>query len=69
MVATGLIGVAYRFPTVTELYQVITTGPVLTIPNPFLKPEHAVSGEVAIERALPKGRIRMSYFQENLQTH
>ena len=65
--ATGLFGVAYRFPTVTELYQAIATGPVLTVPNPFLKPEHAVSGEVAIERALPKGKVRMSYFQENLQ--
>ncbi len=54
--ATGLFGVAYRFPTVTELYQVVTTGPTLTVPNPFLKPEHAVSGEIALERALPEGQ-------------
>ena len=66
-VATGLFGVAYRFPTVTELYQVVTTGPTLTIPNPNLKPEHAVSGEIALEHATAKGRFRVSYFQENLQ--
>jgi iron complex outermembrane receptor protein len=65
--ATGLFGVAYRFPTVTELYQVVTTGPTLTVPNPFLKPEHAVSGEIALERSLSKGKVRVSYFQENLQ--
>ena len=63
----GLFGVAYRFPTVTELYQVVTTGPTLTVPNPNLRPEHAVSSELAIERSLGKGNVRLSYFQENLQ--
>ena len=63
----ALFGVAYRFPTVTELYQVVTTGPTLTVPNPYLKPEHAVSGEVSVERALAAGRLRLSWFQENLQ--
>jgi iron complex outermembrane receptor protein len=65
--ATGLFGVAYRFRTVTELYQVITTGPTLTVPNPFLKPEHAISAEIALERTLAKGKVRLSVFQENLQ--
>jgi len=63
---TASLGVANRFPTVTELYQTITTGPTLTVPNPNLKPEHALSGELAAERALAKGRFRVSYFQENL---
>jgi len=64
--ATASLGVANRFPTVTELYQAIATGPTLTVPNPNLKPEHALSGELAVERVLNKGRIRLSYFQENL---
>ena len=63
---TASLGVANRFPTVTELYQTITTGPTLSVPNPNLKPEHALSGEFAVERALAKGRLRASYFQENL---
>ena len=36
-------------PTVTELYQAITTGTQLTVPNPNLKPEHANSYELAAE--------------------
>ena len=63
---TGSLGIANRFPTVTELYQTITTGPTLTVPNPNLKPEHALSGELALERSLTKGKVRLSYFQENL---
>ncbi len=63
---TASLGVANRFPTVTELYQTITTGPTLTVPNPNLKPEHALSGELAFERAFAKGRLRASYFQEDL---
>ena len=59
-------GEAYRFPTVSELYQAITTGQTLTVPNPNLKPEHAVSAELAIERMLPGGRIRLSLFSEDI---
>jgi len=59
-------GEAYRFPTVSELYQAITTGQTLTVPNPNLKPEHAVSAELAIERMLPGGRVRLSLFSENI---
>ncbi|MFX8786134.1 TonB-dependent receptor, partial [Acinetobacter baumannii] len=40
---TASYGRAYRFPTVTELYQAITTGTTLTVPNPNLKPERADS--------------------------
>ena len=46
---TGSWGVAYRMPTVTELYQAITTGTTLTVPNPNLKPERASSYELAAE--------------------
>lgn len=59
-------GSAYRMPTVTELYQAITTGPQLTVPNPDLKPEHANSYELAAERADDNGRIRLSLFREDI---
>ncbi|MDB5811521.1 MAG: TonB-dependent receptor [Betaproteobacteria bacterium] len=64
---TGSLAKAYRFPTVSELYQAITTGATITVPNPNLHPENALSGELAIERAASTGRIRFSLFQENLQ--
>lgn len=65
-IVTGSAGVAYRFPTVGELYQAVTTGTTITTPNPNLRPEHAISGELALERATEKGRLRLSLFQEDL---
>ena len=60
-------GRAYRFPTVTELYQSITTGPTLTVPNPNLKPERADSFDLSAERTIGAGgHARLSLFQENL---
>ncbi|HET7086289.1 MAG TPA: TonB-dependent receptor [Rhizomicrobium sp.] len=63
---TGSWGVAFRMPTVTELYQAITTGPVLTVPNPNLKPERASSYELAAERSTSRGRLRLSFFEEDI---
>ena len=65
--ATASVGVGYRFPTVTELYQAITTGATLTVPNPNLKPERALSEEVSLERTFASGRVRVSLFQENIR--
>lgn len=58
------LGQAYRFPTAGELYQAITTGPVLSVPNSNLKPERARSGELAIEHADAHGSVRLSLFNE-----
>jgi iron complex outermembrane receptor protein len=63
---TGSWGIAYRMPTVTELYQSITTGTTLTVPNPNLKPERASSYELAVEQRTDSGRVRLSYFQEDI---
>ncbi len=63
---TGSWGVAFRMPTVTELYQAITTGPVLTVPNPNLKPERASSYELAAERRTDNGLLRLSFFEEDI---
>lgn len=58
------LGKAYRYPTVAELFQT-TTGATPTNPDPNLKAEVAVSGEISAERALPKGKLRATLFQEN----
>lgn len=56
-------GQAWRFPTVGELYQIVTT-PVAAIPNPNLRPERARSFELALERKDAKGNVRLSLFSE-----
>ncbi len=64
--ARAAIGRAYRFPTVGELCQAITTGATLTVPNPNLRPERALSTEWALERRLEGGSVRVSVFTENI---
>jgi len=63
---TGSWGIAYRMPTVTELYQAITTGTVLTVPNPNLKPERASSYELAAEYHTGNSLARLSLFEEDV---
>ena len=63
----GSVGVAYRFPTVTELYQAITVGALLAVPNPDLKPERALSSELSAERTWPEGSLRLSLFDERIR--
>jgi iron complex outermembrane receptor protein len=57
-------GQAYRFPTVQELYQAISTGPTLTVPDPHLRPERARSEELALEYSTAAGHVRLSLFNE-----
>jgi len=56
-------GQAWRFPTVGELYQIVTT-PVAAVPDPNLRPERARSFELALERKDAKGFVRLSLFSE-----
>jgi iron complex outermembrane receptor protein len=56
-------GQAWRFPTVGELYQVVTS-PVLSIPNANLRPERARALELAVERHDTHGTVRLSLFNE-----
>jgi iron complex outermembrane receptor protein len=58
---------ALRFPTVSELYQAVTTGPTISVPNPNLKPEDARSQELAVERTTTNGRMRLSLFRESVR--
>jgi iron complex outermembrane receptor protein len=61
---------AYRFATATELFQTnqVTTGgqTFITNGNPNLKPEEALSSELATEYFLDKGKLRLSLFQERV---
>jgi iron complex outermembrane receptor protein len=59
-------GQAYRFPTVTELYQAVSTGPSITIPDPNLAPERARSAELAAEWHDGRGKVRLSLFGESI---
>jgi iron complex outermembrane receptor protein len=60
-------GRALRFPTVSELYQAISTGATITVPNPNLNPEKALSAEFAVERGIADGSIRLSLFHERIK--
>jgi iron complex outermembrane recepter protein len=63
---TANFGEAYRYPTVTELYQNITVAGVATFANPFLKPEQDLNGELNIERHWSDGRVRLALFRERV---
>jgi len=65
-IVTGSLGRAYRFPTVKELYQSVTTGATLSSPNPNLLPENALSHELAFEHLWRDGRFRVSVFGESI---
>jgi iron complex outermembrane receptor protein len=60
-------GQANRFPTVSELYQAISTGPTLTVPDPDLRPERARSAELAGQWSDSAGQVRLSLFRESIR--
>lgn len=62
----GSFGEAYRFPTLGELYQIVTT-PVPAVPDPDLRPERALSEELALERHDDRGTARLSLFNESIR--
>jgi iron complex outermembrane receptor protein len=63
---TANFGEAYRYPTVTELYQNITVSGVATFANPNLAPEQDFNGELNVERKWNDGRIRLTLFKERV---
>ncbi len=62
----GSVGEAYRFPTVSELYQSVTVGPILAVPNPNLAPERALSSELSVQRDWSGAMVRLSVFDERV---
>jgi iron complex outermembrane receptor protein len=63
---TGSFGEAYRYPTVTELYQNISVNGVATFANPNLTPEQDLNGELVVERKWVDGRVRLTLFDERV---
>jgi len=61
---TANFGEAYRYPTVTELYQNISVNGIATVANPDLAPEQDWNGELNIERHWDDGRVRLTGFYE-----
>jgi iron complex outermembrane recepter protein len=59
------VGQAFRFPTVTEMYQQLNVGTDLIENNPNLKPEEVIAAELTAERRFNRGLVRMTYFHEN----
>jgi len=65
-ILTASAGLAYRFPTVSELYQAVTIGSQVFVPNPNLRPERAVSSELSAQRRFGWGQARLSLFTEDV---
>jgi iron complex outermembrane receptor protein len=63
----GSLAIANRFPTVSELYQAVTTGTILSVPDPNLKPERALSSELSLERHWTNGEARVALFDERIR--
>lgn len=61
------IGQAYRFPTVSEMFQPLQNGATVYFvqANPILKPEEVVAVELTAERRFANGLLRASLFSEN----
>lgn len=63
---TASAGLAYRFPTVSELYQAVTVGAQTFTPNPDLAPERALSTDLSVKRKFGWGEARLSLFTEDV---
>jgi len=59
------LGQAFRFPTVSELYQQLSQGSTVVENNPNLKPEEVISGELTAERRFNNGLVRATLFHES----
>ncbi|WP_394780535.1 TonB-dependent receptor [Undibacterium sp.] len=61
----GSMGRGVRYPTVAEIFQVISLPNNVKQNDPNLKPEKFMSGELAAEKALKNGVWRTSFFWED----
>ncbi|WP_211451572.1 TonB-dependent receptor [Collimonas antrihumi] len=60
-------GRAYRFPTVSELFQGSLTGSTLVNNDPNLKPENDLAKELSAEWSQLNGIVRMSLFEDDVK--
>lgn len=59
------VGKAYRYPTVSELFQAVSSGASLLTNDPNLKPEDVTSYEWTSEYQVSRYDLRLSLFQED----
>lgn len=57
---------AYRFATVAELYQLVSTGSTFTSPDPTLKPDNDLSAEFRVARRITGGTAQVALFQDDV---
>ncbi|PQV54601.1 TonB-dependent receptor [Paraburkholderia sp. BL21I4N1] len=67
LILRASIGRAYRFPTVSELFQGQINGSAIVNNNPNLKPEDDLSKELTAEWAHWNGVFRFSLFQDDVK--
>jgi iron complex outermembrane receptor protein len=67
LILRASIGRAYRFPTVSELFQGQINGSSIVNNNPNLKPEDDLSKELTAEWAHWNGVFRFSLFQDDVK--
>ncbi len=66
LTVTGSVGKAYRFATAAELYQLVSTGVTFTAPDPNLKPDDVLAGELRVERRFPSGTVQLAGFTQDV---
>jgi len=61
------VGQAYRFPTAAGVVPArLDGGRRFTSPDPNLKPDNVVASELSVERVFEKGRVQLTYFQQDV---
>ncbi len=61
------LGKAYRFPTVSELFQGSVVSGAIINNDPNLKPESTLSKELALDWDAGVGQVRMALFQDDVK--
>ncbi|MCY1251980.1 Ferric enterobactin receptor [compost metagenome] len=61
------LGQAYRYPTVSELFQGRITGTALINNDPNLRPERSFSKDLTFERTLDSSYFRVSVYEDDIR--
>ncbi len=57
----------HRFPVISELYQTLSTGTMITTSNAALKAENGMHHNLMIEYGIPKGYLRVNVFRDDIK--
>ncbi|MGV3707843.1 MAG: TonB-dependent receptor [Gemmatimonas sp.] len=66
LTVTASAAKAYRFATASELFQLVSTGPTFTSPNPDLKPDDVFSTELRVEQRFDRARVQLAVFNDDI---